>query len=106
MDDQQQHSQLLREKYLRVVQDVWKKPDDCPICDSTYWNIGDLVEARLRGTDTDVLEIPSTRKAYVYAPITCLYCGYTIFFHTGVLDVRGTEDVKAIPPLRAPGEAR
>jgi len=43
-----------------------------------------------------------SRQAYVYVPVTCVYCGFTMFFHTGVLDVRGTEEVKAVPPLHAP----
>ena len=32
-------------------------------------------------------------KVYVFVPVTCAYCGYTVFFHSGVLDVRDAECV-------------
>jgi hypothetical protein len=107
-DPQQQDRLRLRTKYQEALHQVWKKPDICPICDSTAWNVGDLVDAPLR----DVSQLAwwggaePRKRAYVYAPVTCLYCGYTIFFHTGVLDVRLTEEIKAVPPLRHPEEAR
>lgn len=97
----------MRDKYQGALQMVWRKPDNCPICDSTAWNLGDLIDAPLRAADVWRQSFSfqnEPRKVYVYAPVTCLYCGYTIFFHTGVLDVRLTEEIKAKPPLRMPGE--
>jgi hypothetical protein len=94
----------LRENYQRILEYVWRKPDNCPICDSTSWNIGDLVDVPLRGVPQgmDLAAALSSRspRVYVYVPVTCVYCGYTIFFHSGVLDVRDTEEVKATPPIR------
>jgi hypothetical protein len=95
--------QRVRNQYQAYLELVWKKPDNCPICDSTAWNLGDLVDVPLRSLPSSLLDlIPQPRTAYVYAPVTCLYCGFTMFFHTGVLDVRATEEVKAVPPLRIP----
>lgn len=108
-DPQHEERQRLRDKYKLALETVWKKPDKCPICDSTFWNVGNLIDAPLRNLPT-VTPLAwygdFERRAYVYAPVTCVYCGYTIFFHTGVLDVRLEEEVKAVPPLRAPGESK
>ena len=106
-DPQHEERQLLREKYQKALGMVWRLPDNCPVCDSTFWNIGDLVDVALR--NLPIVTPLAWRgdfphRAYVYAPVTCLYCGYTLFFHTGVLDTRLTEEVPAVPPLRAPGE--
>lgn len=106
-NDPQQDSRSLREKYQAALELVWRKPDNCPICDSSAWNLGDLIDAPLRAGDVWGRSFSferEGRKVYVYAPVTCLYCGYTIFFHTGVLDVRLTEEIKATPPLRSLGE--
>jgi NAD-dependent dihydropyrimidine dehydrogenase PreA subunit len=97
--------QKLREKYQRVLQQVWRRPDNCPICDSTFWNIGDVVDAPIRHPPPD-LALMGGRKVYVYAPVTCIYCGFTMFFHTGILDVRDSEEIKAVPPLHAPDDQR
>jgi hypothetical protein len=107
-DPQQKRRQNLREKYQAALEMVWRRPDNCPICESTFWNIGDLIDVPLRihdmapGFSFD----PKPREAYVYVPVTCVYCGYSIFFHSGVLDARLTEEVKAVPPLAAPGDRR
>jgi hypothetical protein len=100
----------LRKKYLAAVEMVWRKPQNCPICDSTAWNLGDLVDARLRHPPSQSIEEISAGKApstqvYVFVPVTCLYCGYTMFFHSGVLDVRQAEEIKAVPPLHKPEDA-
>jgi len=44
--------QAIREKYQRYLQEVWRRPDNCPICDSSYWNLADLVDAPLRQAPT------------------------------------------------------
>lgn len=90
-------------KYRSYLGIVWKKSDNCPICDSTYWSLGDLVDGPLRFPTLEA-SIRGSKSAYVYVPVSCLYCGYTIFFHTGILDTRGTEEKRAEPPLRAPEE--
>jgi predicted nucleic-acid-binding Zn-ribbon protein len=89
----------LRQRYQAAIQLVWRQPDNCPICDSTAWNIGDLVDAPLRTVVPDIMDL-APKQVYVYVPVSCLYCGYTIFFHSGILDVRTDETVKAVPPLR------
>jgi len=38
----------LREKYQSALELVWKKPDKCPVCDATFWNMGDLIDAPVR----------------------------------------------------------
>jgi hypothetical protein len=97
-------SQALREKYQSLLELVWRKPDNCPICDSSAWNVGDLVDVQLRHAqdqDAVINALAGTgRKVYVYVPVTCVYCGYTLFFHSGVLDTRDAEVVKAEPPIR------
>src|SRR5207244_11808240 len=104
-DPQQQERLRLRARYQQALEVVWKKPDNCPICDSTWWNIGDIVDVPLRQVGPTGAWWGELRplSTYVYAPVICAYCGYTMFFHTGVLDVRLDEEVKAVPPLRAPG---
>jgi hypothetical protein len=97
--------QALREKYQRILQTVWRKPDNCPICDSSAWNIGDLIDVHVRHTPQSHDQLAAalggiTPQVYVYVPVTCVYCGYSLFFHSGVLDVRDTEEIKAQPPLR------
>lgn len=100
---QQQAREIQRARYQKALEMVWRKPDNCPICNSTFWNIGDLVNAPLRPVVTDIATaLVGEERAYVYAPVTCVYCGYTIFFHTGVLDVRLDETIKTVPPLDAP----
>lgn len=97
----------VRARYQAALEQVWKKPDNCPICDSTAWNIGDLIDAPLREDLLGAWWASEPRKrAYIYAPVTCLYCGYTMLFHKGVLDVRLDEEVKAVPPLRTTEEDR
>lgn len=99
--DESQARQQKREQYQAALGIVWKKPDICPICDSTAWNIADLVDVPLRNIEEVVFPV-SNKRAYVYAPVTCLYCGYTLFFHTGILDVRRTEEIKTKAPMRLP----
>jgi hypothetical protein len=75
--EETQERQKLRHQYRSYLKIVWKKPDNCPICDSTYWNLGDLIDAPLRGilgTKPDLFSTaPRWREAYVYVPVTCLY---------------------------------
>lgn len=97
----------LREKYQGILEMVWREPDECPICRSSAWNIGDLVDVHVRHTPNTHDQIAAALggvlpQAYVYVPVTCLYCGYTLFFHSGVLDVRETEDPKTEAPLHYP----
>jgi predicted nucleic-acid-binding Zn-ribbon protein len=107
MEEQQKARAALRQKYAETIQRLWVEPDDCPICGSNAWNTGDLVQAQ-------VLDVPLlqplaapvteqlTAQAYIYVPVTCVICGYSMFFHSGVLDVRDQETVKAVPPIRRP----
>jgi predicted nucleic-acid-binding Zn-ribbon protein len=90
--------QELRDKYREAIELVWKEPQDCPVCKSTAWSVGDLVDITVRNVESNVMRWPS--PVYVYVPVTCLYCGYTLHFHSGVLDVRLSENIKAVPPLR------
>src|SRR5690349_12603503 len=70
-----------RARYQEALRMVWQQPDNCPICDSTWWTIGDLVNAPLRAVEPpDIASALIEPRVYVYAPITCVYCGYTIFF--------------------------
>jgi predicted nucleic-acid-binding Zn-ribbon protein len=93
----------LREKYAATIRRLWIEPDDCPICGSNAWNTGDLIQTQLRlaaswsAIESALMDQP---QAYVYIPVTCVICGYSMFFHTGVLDVRDEETVKAVPPVR------
>lgn len=103
-DPQPSEPNRLRAKYQEALQLVWRKPDNCPICDSNVWNIGGVVDVALRHPEFDPRRTAPAPKVYVYVPVTCIYCGYTIFFHSGVLDVRLEEQVKAVPPLRPKGE--
>src|SRR6266567_3125821 len=90
----------LRETYASTIRRLWIKPDDCPICGSNTWNMGDLIQTQLRlvaslsAVEAALMDQP---QAYVYVPVTCVICGYSMFFHTGVLDVREEEAVKAVP---------
>jgi predicted nucleic-acid-binding Zn-ribbon protein len=111
MAEQQKAQAALRQKYAETIRRLWIKPDDCPICGSNAWNTGDLIQTQLR----DVAPIPELytalmdqppAQAYVYVPVTCVICGYSMFFHTGVLDVRDQETVKAVPPVRREAEPK
>jgi predicted nucleic-acid-binding Zn-ribbon protein len=97
----------MRDKYLRVIEELWtNRPDECPICKSTAWTIADLVQASVRPTVSgEIFGIAThlqTPQVYVYVPVTCLQCGYTLFFHSGVLDIRDAEKVKSRKPLHLP----
>jgi RNase P subunit RPR2 len=97
----------LREKYAATIRRLWKRqPDECPICGSNLWNIGDLVQAPIRevagAREALIAQLggkPLLPMVYVYVPVTCLVCGYTMFFHSGTLDVRDEETVKVEPPV-------
>jgi len=94
----------LRETYASTIRRLWIKPDDCPICGSNTWGTGDLIQSQLRPPLSPLAQLLGpTQQVYVYIPVTCNICGYSMFFHTGVLDVRDQEIVKAKPPVR-PGE--
>jgi predicted nucleic-acid-binding Zn-ribbon protein len=104
-----QARQQLRERYAATLRRLWIEPDDCPICGSNAWNTGDLIQTQLRlvasmtALEAALMDQP---QAYVYLPVTCVICGYSMFFHTGVLDVRDEEEVKAVPPVRVPKVGR
>jgi predicted nucleic-acid-binding Zn-ribbon protein len=112
MDERQQTEEdraraALREKYAATLRRLWVEPDDCPICGSNVWNTGELIQAPLRNVASvsplaAALMSQPAAQAYVYIPVTCVICGYSMFFHTGVLDVRDEETVKAVPPVRDP----
>lgn len=90
----------IREKYEAVINRLWKKSDDCPICGSNVWNVADLIEAPVRNITVGA-QLVYGKKCYVYVPLTCIQCGYTILFHTGVLDVRDSEEIKSKKALRS-----
>jgi hypothetical protein len=107
MDEQQQARAALRQKYAETIRRLWIEPDDCPICGSNSWNTGDLVQTQLREVPllqplAAAITEQLTAQVYVYVPVTCVICGYSMFFHSGVLDVRDQEEVKAVPPIRTP----
>ncbi len=80
-----------RDKYAAILDRLWKVPNTCPVCGSGEWNVGDLVEVPLRliGPVPIIESVP--RQAYIYVPVGCLTCGYTMFFHSGILDQRAEE---------------
>jgi predicted nucleic-acid-binding Zn-ribbon protein len=108
----------LREKYSATIRRLWvHEPDDCPICGSNFWTIGDAIDAPLRRVAPPdaraaiIAQLGGTQlssatyeepQVYVYVPVSCLICGYTVFFHSGILDVRDAEEIKTIPPVRRP----
>lgn len=103
---QQQARAALRDKYAETIQRVWRNPDDCPICKSNTWNLGDVIQAELREVAQITLAealLDRPKQVYTYIPVTCLQCGYTIFFQTGILDIRASEEIKSEGPLRRPG---
>jgi predicted nucleic-acid-binding Zn-ribbon protein len=84
MDENEARAEA-REKYSAAIQAVWTGPEECPICGQTVWNLGDLVEIPIRNLTAPIYTV-APRKGYVYAPVACVNCGYTILFHTGALD--------------------
>jgi predicted nucleic-acid-binding Zn-ribbon protein len=79
--------QRLRDKYQATISRLWTQSGECPICKTDNWNIGDLIETPLRNVAVDLAwAIANTRQVYLYAPVTCTNCGYTMFFHSGALD--------------------
>lgn len=109
-DAEQRARAELRAKYVATIRRLWKEPDDCPICKKNQWNIGDLVETQLRYLlpdqfptyeslvsralpvgPTAVAQPSRIQQVYLYVPVTCLVCGYTLFFHSGVLDARAAD---------------
>jgi predicted nucleic-acid-binding Zn-ribbon protein len=110
MDDLQKEQEAARaaqrDKYAATIHRLWVQPDDCPICGSNAWNTGELIQTQLRDMPTlqplAAALMGQSAQVYVYVPVTCVICGYSIFFHSGVLDVRDEETVKAIPPVRRP----
>ena len=85
----------LRKKYLEIIQRLWTEPDTCPVCGSNTWDIGDLTEMPLRVVAMD-LGLQG-KPVYVYVPVACLKCGYTRFFHSGILDARAETRVSEEP---------
>lgn len=75
-------STITREGYKSILVKLWTEKSRCPFCGTDQWNIGDEVESPLRH---------KRGQAYVYSPITCLNCGYTAFFHTGIVSLRAEE---------------
>jgi predicted nucleic-acid-binding Zn-ribbon protein len=102
VQSEEQDRFAIREKYAATLRRLWIEPDNCPICGSNAWNIGDLIQTPLRelvGRSAVIAQLASLPQAYVYVPVSCVICGYTMFFHSGVLDVRDEEEVKAVPPV-------
>jgi predicted nucleic-acid-binding Zn-ribbon protein len=82
----------LRNKYQAVIARLWQKPSACPICGTDNWSVSDLVDVPIRDVAPDLAwAIANIKQAYVYVPVGCTNCGYTIFFHSGVLDARADE---------------
>lgn len=100
----------LRAKYQRIIDELWtNQPDVCPVCSSTAWSVADLIQTPVRMVSPDMLGFGGefqNPQVYVYVPVTCLQCGYTRFFHSGVLDVRDAEEIKSRKPLHLPKDAR
>jgi predicted nucleic-acid-binding Zn-ribbon protein len=88
--DEHRARQEAREKYAEILQRLWKQPETCPICGETDWSLLDLVEIPIRDL-VPTLRIELQRKGYVFVPVGCVRCGYTMFFHAGVLDQRASE---------------
>jgi hypothetical protein len=90
--DEDRERRQSRNRYLVTLDKMWKGSRECPICKDDNWGIADLIEAPIRNLTADVLAgIVHERQGYVYVPVGCLTCGYTMFFHSGVLDSRGAE---------------
>jgi predicted nucleic-acid-binding Zn-ribbon protein len=73
----------LRSKYQDTIDRLWTKSRQCPICRTDNWNVADLVDVTIRGI--------APAQAYVYVPVGCTNCGYTMFFHSGILDQRSSQ---------------
>ncbi len=82
----------LREKHQQAIARLWTKPSACPICGTDRWNVADTVDMPLRDVAPDLAwAIANVKQAYVYVPVGCTNCGYTILFHAGTLDARFNE---------------
>lgn len=60
-----------RNEALELITSRWPEPRRCPICNSSSWNVGDVIYASL-------LDRP--QLAQLYFPVNCQVCSYTIFF--------------------------
>jgi predicted nucleic-acid-binding Zn-ribbon protein len=77
----------LRAKYQDALTRLWTGTSPCPICGTDRWDIADVIETPLRNVASDLAwALANTQQAYVYVPVGCTNCGYTIFFHSGTLD--------------------
>jgi predicted nucleic-acid-binding Zn-ribbon protein len=83
----------LREKYQRAINRLWQPQTPCPICGTNLWTVADVVEVPIRNVSADLaFALATNRQGYVYVPVGCTNCGYTMFFHSGVLDQRAEDE--------------
>jgi hypothetical protein len=84
-----------RVKYAAILKELRPYKHECPYCNHPDWGVADLVEVPLRIHSGPLGAIyPGGRQAYVYIPVGCLNCGYTMYFHSGTLDLR----IAGVPP--------
>jgi len=85
--DEKTAQERAREKYQAILTGLWTvEPDECPICRTRLWNMGDMVEIPLRPQATGLHTGIEPRQAFLYMPVMCTNCGYTMFFNIGVLN--------------------
>lgn len=84
--DENQAREAARDRYLLVLKRLREKPLSCPYCETEEWGIADLVEVPIRIQEPSIATGIMPRQSFVYVPLGCLNCGYTMYFHSGILD--------------------
>jgi predicted nucleic-acid-binding Zn-ribbon protein len=68
------------QKIIEWINSKWQGEKTCPICKNNKWNISEtLVEVREFHGGSIV--IGGVSQVIPLIPITCVVCGYTIFFN-------------------------
>jgi len=71
-------NQEWRNAFSEYIKTKWTQPVHCPICNTTEWSLGSVVDVPMRQPTV----FPSgSRSVFIYMPVACDNCGYTIFFN-------------------------
>jgi len=76
----QERRQHNRERIAQYLATKWDGPVVCPVCKTTHWSIGDVVDLPVR--DPDFLPDQGyAAQVYPLVPVYCDNCSYVLWFN-------------------------
>lgn len=79
LEERDKRRQQQADKTLEWLNEHWKKPWTCPVCQNSAWGVNQTFD--LREYEGGNITIGGGAEVFPVTPVVCKTCGYTFFMN-------------------------